>query len=114
MLGQIEVIRHGVVRDKVEVIGQWKQSDTLLRAEPARRGWLADTLTCVERLFSTFTLDEMYAFEKELAAKHPENHHIRPKIRQQLQLLRDLGLVKFISPGMYQYLGTPSQLPRCP
>jgi type II restriction enzyme len=36
-----------------------------------------------------FTLDEIYSFEHELKLKHPENNNIKPKIRQQLQFLRD-------------------------
>jgi type II restriction enzyme len=107
-LGQIEVVTEGVAREKAEVMLQWKRSDSLLRTRPSFRGWLADTLTCVERLPSTFALDDVYAFEKELMEKHPENHNIRPKIRQQLQVLRDLGLVKFISPGLYQYAANNS------
>ncbi len=103
-LGQIEVINQGRVRDKSEVLMQWRQSNSLLKAKPEFRGWLAEILTCVERLLSTFTLDDMYTFEDELAEKHPENHNIRPKIRQQLQVLRDLGLLKFVSPGVYQFL----------
>ena len=35
---------------------------------------------------------------------HPRNQNVRPKIRQQLQVLRDLGLVGFTSPGIYWYL----------
>jgi len=104
-LGQIEIVTQGTIREKTEVLAQWRQSDSLLKARPEFRGWLADILTCVERLFSTFTLEDVYSFEEELAAKHPENHNIRPKIRQQLQVLRDLDLVRFVSPGVYQYLG---------
>lgn len=104
-LGQIDVITHEVVREKASVLAQWKQANSLLRTKPEYRGWLADILTCVEKLFSTFSLDDMYAFEEELGEKHPENHNIRPKIRQQLQILRDLGIVKFVSPGIYEYLG---------
>lgn len=59
---------------------------------------------CVERLYSTFTLSNVYAFENELAQKHPNNRNIRAKIRQQLQLLRDQGLVEFVSPRVYRYL----------
>ena len=110
-LGQIEVINHGIVREKAEVLTQWRRSDSLLGSKPEVRGWLADILTCVERLLSTFALDDMYAFEAELADKHPENHNIRPKIRQQLQVLRDLGLVKFVSPGVYKYLGSDTDRP---
>jgi type II restriction enzyme len=76
----------------------------LLEAEPQARGWLADVLRCVERLYSTFTLENVYSFEVELAAKHPKNRNIRPKIRQQLQVLRDLGLVEFMTPGVYRRL----------
>jgi len=104
-LGQIEVIDQGVIREKAEILAQWKQSDSLLRTKPELRGWVADILTCVERLPSTFKLDDMYAFEDELGKKHRDNHNIRPKIRQQLQVLRDLGLVNFVSPGVYEYLG---------
>lgn len=103
-LGRIDVIRSGVVRPQSEVLSQWKQSNRLLETEPQARGWLADVLRCVERLCSTFTLENMYSFEGELAAKHPANHNIRPKIRQQLQVLRDLDLVEFVTPGVYRRL----------
>lgn len=76
----------------------------LLEAEPRARGWLADVLRCVERLYSTFTLENVYPFEAGLVAKHPKNRNVRPKIRQQLQVLRDLGLVEFVTPGVYRRL----------
>lgn len=105
-LARINVIREGVVRPQSEVLLQWKQSDRLLEAAPQARGWLADVLRCVERLYSTFTLENVYSFEAELAAKHPKNRNIRPKIRQQLQALRDLGIIEFVSPGVYKNLRT--------
>ncbi len=103
-LGQIEVVNRGVIRDKPSILEQWKRSDSLLQVAPSARGWLADVLRCVEKLYSTFTLSNIYAFESELSQKHPNNRNIRPKIRQQLQLLRDHGLVEFVSPGVYRYL----------
>ena len=33
---------------------------------------------------------------------HPENKHIKDKIRQQLQFLRDRGYLKFINKGKYK------------
>jgi hypothetical protein len=36
-----------------------------------------------------------------IASRFPENRHPRQKIRQQLQILRDLGLVTFLTPGRY-------------
>ncbi|WP_297015837.1 hypothetical protein [uncultured Dialister sp.] len=44
----------------------------------------------------------MYRFEERLQILHPDNHTIRAKIRQQLQLLRDRGLLEFVSPGVYR------------
>ena len=45
---------------------------------------------------------DVYAFEGLLGQKHPQNHHVRPKIRQQLQLLRDKGFIDFLGHGMYR------------
>jgi type II restriction enzyme len=44
----------------------------------------------------------MYAFENNLKAKYPNNNFIKDKIRQQLQLLRDKGLIEFIGRGKYK------------
>ena len=49
-----------------------------------------------------FTLSEVYAFEPRLAALYPGNHNVRPKIRQQLQVLRDAGWLEFVRPGVYR------------
>ncbi|PYT58190.1 MAG: hypothetical protein DMG35_18675 [Acidobacteria bacterium] len=48
-----------------------------------------------------FTLADVYAHAGSLAKLHPNNAHIRDKIRQQLQLLRDLGLLDFLGGGSY-------------
>ena len=61
-----------------------------------------DTLHLVERLDETFTLNQMYAFVEELKLKHPENNHIQDKIRQQLQFLRDKGIIEFKGRGIYK------------
>jgi type II restriction enzyme len=105
-LGRIQVIEQGHIRDKSAVLEQWSKSEFLLKAKPEMRGWLADVLRCVERCFTNFTLANIYAFEVELAAKHPENHNVRAKIRQQLQVLRDLGFIEFLGSGEYMRLST--------
>jgi hypothetical protein len=40
-----------------------------------------------------FTNADVYAYERELAKLHPDNRHIKDKIRQKLQVLRDLGIL---------------------
>jgi hypothetical protein len=43
----------------------------------------------------------VYAFAAQLQELHPDNRHVREKIRQQLQVLRDLGFVEFLGRGRY-------------
>lgn len=64
-------------------------------------------LKCVERASAgsgsdVVTLEEVYGFEARLGALYPGNSHIRLKIRQQMQVLRDAGLVAFLGGGRYR------------
>ncbi|MGD0208011.1 MAG: hypothetical protein ABSC89_10435 [Verrucomicrobiota bacterium] len=43
-----------------------------------------------------FTTADAYIFERELAELHPDNEHVKEKIRQQLQELRDRNLLLHI------------------
>jgi type II restriction enzyme len=70
---------------------------------PDTRGWLLDVMKCVESLGKRdFTLDEVYAFERHLGDLYPGNQNVKPKIRQQLQYLRDRGFIEFVSRGNYR------------
>jgi type II restriction enzyme len=69
------------------------------------RGWTLDVLNVVRGLNKNeFILQEVYAFATHLQKLHPDNRHVRDKIRQQLQVLRDLGLVEFLGGGRYRSL----------
>jgi len=62
-----------------------------------RSGWTSDVLNVVRSLNKKeFSLSDVYDHEDELAKLHPNNDHVRDKIRQQLQVLRDLDLLEFI------------------
>ncbi|HIJ53022.1 MAG TPA: NgoFVII family restriction endonuclease [Planctomycetes bacterium] len=68
-------------------------------------GWRLDTFNVVSRITANiFKLDQLYAFKKQLQELHPDNLNIEAKIRQQLQELRDLGLVEFLGGGVYRKL----------
>jgi len=60
--------------------------------------------TFIQRIIedNLFTLEMVYHFEEDLAAKHPNNHNVRAKIRQQLQQLRDRGIITFLGDGHYR------------
>ncbi|MDD5405163.1 MAG: Dam-replacing domain protein, partial [Sulfuricella sp.] len=67
------------------------------------RGWLAVTMGLVRRLRKDqFSLDDLYAFEPEAKAAFPRNAHVKAKLRQQLQRLRDLGWLEFEARGKYR------------
>lgn len=100
--GRIEIVSNGKVQDTSEVVDKVNKSYLLKMKNINTRSWLMDILNCVNRISSScFTLDEMYSFEKELHEKHPQNNNIKPKIRQQLQFLRDKGLIEFLGNGKY-------------
>ena len=101
--GKIHIIKSGVIRPKDAVLDEW-QKTLFLRSEPVEsRGWLLDVMKCVESLGKReFGLDEVYAFERHLSDLYPGNQNVRPKIRQQLQYLRDRGFLEFVSRGSYR------------
>lgn len=64
----------------------------------SENNWLHDVQDCVNELSSNdFTLDDVYQFESRLATLHPDNHNVRAKIRQQLQVLRDMDILNFLT-----------------
>jgi type II restriction enzyme len=99
---KIPIIINGVVRPIPAVVDQYKRVYDLQTKSVESRGWLIDTLHLVERLGETFTLNQMYSFIDELQQKHPNNNHIPDKIRQQLQFLRDKGIIVFEGHGVYK------------
>jgi len=101
--GKVFFIQNGHICHKDEVITQW-QKTLFLREEGAdARGWLIEVMTCVEQLGKKeFDLDEVYAFEQQLGGMYPKNKHVKQKIRQQLQKLRDRGYLEFVSRGYYR------------
>lgn len=73
-------------------------------------GWLEDDLDCVNRITDdVFTLDDIYTFEEELQEKYSKNNHVKDKIRQKLQVLRDNGYIEFMGNGEYRKLTKDKQ-----
>lgn len=67
------------------------------------KGWILDIMVCVDTIKKNeFTLDEIYQFENKLKLKYPNNNFIKDKIRQQLQVLRDKGIIEFLGRGNYK------------
>ncbi len=104
--GKIFYIRNRVVEPKKAVMQNWQKTLFLKReTNVGRRGWILDIMQCVDRIGKKeFTLNEIYRYEQELSYKHPDNRHIKDKIRQQLQILRDNGYLQFVSRGKYKII----------
>ncbi len=102
--GNIFYIKDKNIRKKDDILSDWKR--TLFLRDTHRieqRGWILDVMKCIEDLrASEFKLSDLYAFEDLLGEKHPENGHIKEKIRQQLQLLRDANYLRFLGRGRYE------------
>lgn len=102
--GKIFFVKNKTIEPKEKVLTEW-QKTLFLREEKeiSAKGWLLDIMRSIDKLEKhEFMLDDVYAFENELSRLHPENQHIKDKIRQQLQILRDKGYLEFISRGVYR------------
>ncbi len=101
--GKIELITDRVARPIDEVVSSWQRTAGLRKKSFKHMGWVADVLLCVERIGQVeFALDDIYKFENYLRALHPDNNNVKPKIRQQLQVLRDAGVLEFLGRGQYR------------
>ena len=103
--GRILLVDSGKVSNSTSVRGMYQSSQRLSSIDPTARGWTNLVLNVVRRIGrKTFTLDEAYAHRKLLEDAYPNNHNVEAKIRQQLQVLRDLGYLRFISRGSYEVI----------
>jgi type II restriction enzyme len=118
-----------VITSPEEVRAQFKRVKPLKDISVTQRGWTLDVLNIVRRLVESrrrgdkslkptgqpeslrlltssptneFTTAEVYAFERELEKLHPDNRHVKDKIRQQLQVLRDAGLLLHVGRGEWR------------
>ena len=123
---RIAVITESAVLPASEVREQFKRVKPLKDLSVTQRGWTLDVLNIVRRLCDRssgresahsipsslsrltsaatgiFTTADAYAFTRELEKLHPDNRHVKDKIRQQLQVLRDLGLLLHVERGVWR------------
>lgn len=101
--GKIHIVRNGQVEPKEAVLSQWSKTLFLRDQPPDARGWLIEVMKCVDAVGRReFRLEDVYAYETRLSQLYPGNQNVRPKIRQQLQYLRDRGYLDFVSRGYYR------------
>jgi type II restriction enzyme len=96
LVASAEIVAPHLVREK---FGQHKRLESV---DWHVRGWTLDVLKIANGLGPPFTIEQIYEHESELSRLHPANRNIKPKIRQQLQVLRNLGYVDFLGKGRYR------------
>jgi len=100
---RIPIVNQGTPQTPREVRSCYNRLRPLEKLQVEKRGWTLDVLQLVQSLGKLeFTLADVYAHADVLAKLHPNNAHVRDKIHQQLQVLRDLGLLEFLAPGSYR------------
>ena len=100
---RIPIVVEGQPAHPSHVRQQYERLRPLQEMKVEARGWTLDMLNVVRGIGRReFSLAEVYACEEALQRLHPQNLHVRDKIRQQLQFLRKLGWIKFMGRGNYR------------
>jgi type II restriction enzyme len=102
--GRIPLVSNRSVIPRSIVRSRFQSVSRLSQLSVDERGWTALTLRILHRLNKpSFTLRDVYALESNFALEYPNNKNLRAKIRQQLQRLRDSGLLEFQGNGHYRF-----------
>lgn len=100
---RIPVVKDGTPETPERVREQFRRVKPLADLNVKARGWTLDVLNAIRTLSKTeFTNDDAYTLEQHLSKLHPDNKNVRRKFRQQLQVLRDLGLVEHLGAGHWR------------
>ncbi|MEJ2196700.1 MAG: DpnI domain-containing protein [Ignavibacteriaceae bacterium] len=100
--GKIFLVRDQKTERKAKVLENWSKTFFLSKQKIENRGWTVELLKIVEELHNNeFELKDVYAFDSTLKKKFPQNRFVKDKIRQQLQILRDKRIIKFLGKGQY-------------
>ncbi len=83
-----------------------RKADELERPKPTRKdliGWLELVYDALPE--DQFTNQTIYQYENEFRQHYPQNLNIKAKIRQQLQILCELGFIEHVSRGVWKKVG---------
>lgn len=101
--GKIYFIKNGEIQNKKSIIETWSKTAFLANQKKESRGWIIEVLKVIDEIPNQeFKLSDVYRFEQYFKEKFPGNNFIKDKIRQQLQVLRDKGILEFKGDGNYK------------
>lgn len=100
---RIHIVTERRIAPAEQVRAEFQRVKPLAKIEVTQRGWTLDVLNAIRTLgASEFTTDDAYKLVPQLQQLHPDNRHVREKIRQQLQVLRDSGLLTHVLRGRWR------------
>ena len=103
LAGRVCVVKDHVARPRADVLESWDRARLLREKNLRERTWLLTVMGLIDSLGrEDFILDDLYKFEEHLCRSFPNNKHIKPKIRQQLQTLRNAGYLHFTARGRFR------------
>lgn len=107
---KIPVTKGNLTKPQAWVRDQFRLAKPLLELSWPQRGWALDVLNAIRASgWRKFSTSDAYSFEPSLQGLHPENRNVRAKIRQQLQVLRDLGFLVHVGKAFWRVAGSPMQ-----
>ena len=99
---KIHLISDGHPTPPEQVRESFRRISPLKEISIRERGWTLDVLRVVQSMGKTeFTNEDAYMYVSQLEKLHPNNRHVKDKIRQQLQILRDKGFIAQIRRGVW-------------
>jgi type II restriction enzyme len=101
--GKIFLVKDGKFEERKTILEKWSKTAFLANQKQENRGWTIEVLKAIEKIPSNdFNLNDVYKLEANFKEKFPNNNFVRDKLRQQLQMLRDKGLIEFKGKGHYR------------
>ncbi len=99
---RVRIVEQGVVRSRQQVANHYSRLKPLQSIQVSQRGWALAVLSGIQASgWRGFTTRDAYQLEVELMRMFPLNKNVRAKIRQQLQVLRDLGVLIHSNRGQW-------------
>ena len=100
--GKIHIVQNSQIRPKESVLAEWQ--DAFSQKRVTRHTRLVARRHEVRRVAREARLHagRSLCFRAASRRDYPGNQNIKPKIRQQLQYLRDRGFIDFVSRGSYR------------
>lgn len=103
---EIQIVQNGKFLSRTGARRHFQRFTFLDQVPMGQRSWTSLLLKVVRDIGKDqFCLSDVYEREAIFREMYPTNRYIRPKLRQQLQVLRDQRLIDFLGDGRYRIIG---------